>query len=230
MIRSLFALVVISCSTGCSTTSSSNTARTGTEQLLISNAIDQAISKVDFAAFEGYRVFLDEKYLDGVDKQYLIATLRHRILHSGGKVAADAKEADIVLEMRSGGIGTDTMETFYGIPKIVIPGMVSIPELKFVTRNAQTGTAKLGFVAYNPKTAEILGQGGVAIATSDQNNWNVLGIGPFKHGSLKKELKSVDDQDVFSPASGLPQVVSFDSPHAQTAGHIRLTGSELPIE
>jgi hypothetical protein len=230
MLRLLCGLIALLVFAGCSTTSTSNTARTGTEQLLISNAVDQAISKVDFASFEGERVFLDEKYLEGVDKQYLVATLRHRILHAGGRVAADAKDASIVLEMRSGGIGTDTMETFYGLPKIVIPGMVSIPELKFATRNAQKGTAKLGFVAYNPKTAEILGQGGVSIATSDQNNWNLLGIGPFKSGTLKKELKSVDDQDVFSPASGLPQVVQFEAPNSQEPGHIRLTNGDAPAE
>jgi hypothetical protein len=227
MLRISCAMLALVAIVGCSTASTSNTARTGTEQLLISNAVDQAINKVDFQSFRGSKVFLDDKYLDGVDKSYLVATLRHRILHAGGRVAADAKESDIVLEMRSGGIGTDTMETFYGIPEIAIPGMVSVPELKFATRSAQKGTAKLGFVAYNPKTSEILGQGGVAIATSDQNNWNLLGIGPFKTGTVKKELEAVHDQDVFSPSSGLPQVVEFTSPQSNTSGHIRLTSGEM---
>lgn len=224
MLRFMCAICALVGLVGCTSAKSSNTARTGTEQLLISNAVDQAINKVDFDAFQGHKVFLDDKYLEGVDKPYLIATLRHRILNSGGRVAADAKDSDIVLEMRSGGIGTDTSETFYGFPEVVIPGMVTLPELKFVTRNAQRGTAKLGFVAYDPKTAENLGHGGVAIATSDQNNWNMLGLGPFKTGTLNRELKAVEDRDVFSPSSGLPQVVDFDSPHNQSAGHIRLAG------
>lgn len=228
MFRFLSACAALVTIVGCSTASTSNTARTGTEQLLISNAVDQAINKVDFNSFQGRTVFLNDKYLDGVDKSYLMATLRHRILHAGGRVAADNKTADIVLEIRSGGIGTDTMETFYGIPEIAIPGMVSVPELKFATRSAQKGTAKLGFVAYDPKTSEIIGQGGVSIATSDQNNWNLLGIGPFKTGSVKEELKAVQDQDVFSPSSGLPQVVSFEASQSQSSGHIRLTSGELP--
>jgi hypothetical protein len=211
MFRFLSACAALVTIVGCSTASTSNTARTGTEQLLISNAVDQAINKVDFNSFQGRTVFLNDKYLD-----------------AGGRVAADNKTADIVLEIRSGGIGTDTMETFYGIPEIAIPGMVSVPELKFATRSAQKGTAKLGFVAYDPKTSEIIGQGGVSIATSDQNNWNLLGIGPFKTGSVKEELKAVQDQDVFSPSSGLPQVVSFEASQSQSSGHIRLTSGELP--
>src|SRR5690348_1502436 len=56
------ALVLLS---GCGTTRMTDTQRTATEQLLISNAIDQSVSRIDVSALAGKRVFLDAQYLDG---------------------------------------------------------------------------------------------------------------------------------------------------------------------
>jgi hypothetical protein len=210
---------------GCAKSKMSATARTATEQLLLSNAVDQSLTRVEFASFNGRKVFFDDKYLDSVDKQYVVGSIRHRLMQSGATVVADAASADVVLEVRSGALGTDSAETFYGLPEVVIPGMVTLPELKLATRNNQTGTAKLGFVAYDAKAGHVLGAGGVSIAVSDHNDWNVLGVGPFKSGSLKSELKSAAERDVYNPASGLPNSVAFDPP-SRDYGAVRLTGGE----
>jgi len=53
---------------GCTSSKTTNTARTSREQLLISNAIDQSLAKVDCSALRGASVFIDDKYLDCVDK------------------------------------------------------------------------------------------------------------------------------------------------------------------
>ena len=71
-------------------------------------------------------IVLEEKYLDGVDKPYVVASVRHRLLYHGATITTDAKEADIILEARSGGIGTDSSEMFYGMPEIALPGMVML--------------------------------------------------------------------------------------------------------
>ena len=56
--------------TGCTHTSTSNTARTAKEQMLLSNAVDQSLDKVDFTPLYGQKVFVDDKYLECVDKNY----------------------------------------------------------------------------------------------------------------------------------------------------------------
>ena len=175
----------VAVATGCATTSTSNTARTATEQLLISAAIDRAMSNVQFSDFSGYSVFIDDKYLDSVDKGYLIGSLRHKILENGGSIAAAADAADLVLEPRSGGVGTDTQESYVGIPSIGIPGLpIEIPEVKFISRNTQMGTAKLGLVCYDPKTGRAIGDGGQSTALTHNNDTYVMGIGPFRSGSV----------------------------------------------
>ena len=66
----------------------SSTARTATEQLLLSNAVDQSLSRVKFTSFRGQTVFFDDTYLDSVDKSYVVGSVRHRLLQSGATVTA----------------------------------------------------------------------------------------------------------------------------------------------
>ncbi len=181
----IFALIAATFVTGCSTTTTSNTARTGTEQMLISAAIDRAMSTVEFADFNGYKVFVDDKYLESVDKGYLVGSIRHKILQAGGSLAPAADAADLVLEVRSGAIGTDGQESFIGMPAIGIPGMpIELPEIKLAARSTQMGTAKLGLVCYNAKTGEAVGLGGNSSALTHNNDTFVFGIGPFRSGSV----------------------------------------------
>ena len=60
--------------------------------------------------------------------------------------AAKAEDADVIVEVRSGAVGTDQSETYVGIPEIAVPGPlpVAIPQVKFWSKSTQTGTAKIG--------------------------------------------------------------------------------------
>lgn len=202
---------------GCSTTSTSNTKRTAKEQLLISNAIDQSLDKVDFSSFRGSRVFLDAQYVDAIDKSYLVAATRHRLLQSGAQPVEAADGADVVLEMRAGAVGTDTSDSFVGIPEITLPGMMTLPELRLVTRSSQQGIAKVGFAAYGPKSRQALGEGGVALSKSDDNNWYVLGVGPWQNGSIRKELTRSVKLGGQSSMHSFPSHVAFNPPPAANA-------------
>ena len=48
---------------GCGTTKWSDSPRTATEQLLISDAVDRAISEIDFSALAERSVYLDTRYI-----------------------------------------------------------------------------------------------------------------------------------------------------------------------
>lgn len=182
--------VIMAC--GCTTTRTSDTARTGMEQLLISNAVDQALEKYDFRTLQGRKVFIDEKYLDSVDKGYLLSSIRERILYNGGQLCSKAEDSEITLEIRSGGVGTDNLETFVGIPKTSVPGVVpiEIPDIKFWNRTSQMGTAKIGILAYETKAGTVYQHGGQALARSDDTKWFLLGVGPFQSGTVKNEVQS----------------------------------------
>jgi len=207
-------------------TRTSNTARTAKEQLLVSNSIDLALEKVDFRPFAGGKLYLEEKYLDCVDKNYVVASIRHRVLRSGAQLVGKPDNADVILEVRSGAVGTNTKDWFLGMPKIALPGPVplSLPEIKLLARESQKGVAKLGIVAYDAKTGRRVGPGGVSIAQSDDNNWFFMGAGPYQNGSIRKELsRSVRDQTI---QDRLPTTVAFDDIGGSKtggSGKVRLT-------
>ena len=197
---------------GCTSASSSNTARTGTEQMLVSNAVDQALSKVDFQPFGGHKVFVDDKYLECVDKNYLLSSVRHRVLMQGAQLVPKSEDAELVLEVRSGAIGTNSANSFLGIPQIQIPGLFATPEVKLINRVNQTGMAKIGLVAYDAKTHQVLGEGGVSLAKSDENNWYVLGIGPWQNGTVKKEIERGQPRYASQPWVEISPQVAFAVP------------------
>ncbi len=231
--RALFSIMIVSSFlTGCASTKQSNTARTAREQLLISNAVDQSLQKVDFTAFNGHKVYLDEKYLECTDKGYLVSSIRHRVMYNGGHIVNKPEDADLMLELRSGGIGTDMSDSYIGIPEIVLPGMLTLPQVRFITRTNQTAVAKVGLVAYDAKSQEILGSGGVSSALSDDNNWYVVGLGPYQNGSVKKELKRSLPRYQGQPAQLLPAQVAFNPPanRQNQPGQLQLTGSEQEDE
>jgi hypothetical protein len=197
---------------GCASLKTTNTARTGLEQLLISNAVDQALDKVNFQPFSGRTVWLEEKYLESVDKNYISASIRHRLLRAGATLASKAEEADILLEPRSGGVGTDTSELYVGVPEITLPGLLTLPEVRFFTKQKQSGVAKLALVAIDNKTHQALGTGGITLAQSNDNNWFVFGMGPYREGNVKEEVTGNSGYrrgDVNQP---LPRTVAFNSP------------------
>jgi len=212
---------------GCTSTKTTNTARTAREQLLISNAIDHSLAKIDFTALQDVKVFVDDKYLDCVDKGYLVGSIRHRALVNGATLAAKPEEADVVLEIRSGVVGTDHADAFLGTPEIVLPGMLTVPEVRLITRNNQSAMAKIGVVAYDARTRELLGAGGVSSSLSHDNNWYVLGVGPYQQGEIKSEVKRTTGRYPGQPYQELPATIAFQPPSSsQNPNRLQLTGEE----
>ena len=199
--------------TGCTHTSTSNTARTAKEQMLLSNAVDQSLDKVDFTPLYGQKVFVDDKYLECVDKSYVVGSLRHRVMRAGGALATTADDADVVMEVRSGGVGTDSAEMFLGVPSLPLPAGMQTPEVRLTERKSQYGYSKLGLVLFDAKTKNVLGDGGMSLAQSNDNNWFVLGMGPFQDGTLKSDVASARRLPHGMKMNRMPTQVAFESPN-----------------
>jgi hypothetical protein len=175
---------------GCGTTRMSDTPRTGTEQLLISNAVDKTVSQLDFSYLAEKPVFLDAQYLDGcVDKGYLVSSLRQQLLASGCLLQEDRTKATYVVEARTGAIGTDHHALLVGVPQMTVPAVVpaqptQIPEIPFAKKTDQQGVAKIAVFAYNRKTGRPVYQSGIVEATSNAEDTWVFGAGPFRKGTI----------------------------------------------
>lgn len=177
---------------GCGTTRWTDTGRTATEQLLISDAVDRAVQSIDFTPLSGEKVYFEEKRLRKiVDQGYVASSLRQHLLASGCALTDDVNEADYIVEARAGAVGTDRHDVLYGIPATNMPTLVNIPgvpsqipEIPFAKRTDQLGVAKLAVFAYERKSGNSVWQSGVVSKTSRAKDIWLLGAGPFQKGTI----------------------------------------------
>ncbi|REK13014.1 MAG: hypothetical protein DWQ37_10340 [Planctomycetota bacterium] len=183
---------VVASAAGCGTTKWSDSPRTATEQLLISDAVDRAVSEIDFSALSDRSVFLDTKFIEKtLDKDYVISTLRQHMLASGCIIQDEAEKADYVVEVRSGSLGTNRNDVLLGVPATNLPsvgllpvGTASIPEIAIAKNTTQQAVCKIAVFAYDRESGRPVWQSGNRkIASRAKDSW-LLGTGPFQRGSI----------------------------------------------
>ena len=116
---------------GCHSTKVTEPQRSVTEQFLLSAAAERAVAEVDLSVLKGRKVFVQEKYFKGYDEAFAIGAIRERISTAGALMMGQEAAADVIVEIRSGGLGLDTRESLFGIPALNMPipltGPVSTP-------------------------------------------------------------------------------------------------------
>ncbi len=218
---------------GCGTTKSF----TATEQLLMSDAVDSTLSKMDFRAISGHKVFLDTQYVVGagkvipgvampvnlVNSDYVISGLRQQLTAAGCMLVDTREQADIICEARCGALGTDGHSMIYGLPAsnflssaaTVIPGSPSlptIPEISVAKREMKSAAAKVSVFAYDRETREPLWQSGIAQAGSNARDTWILGIGPLQYGTIYNGTRFAGKRirnRIFSPEE--PQLAVYSN-------------------
>lgn len=181
---------------GCGTT----VQRIGTEQLLLSEAVDSAISEIDFASLAGRKVYVDRTYLQTmqtnnvVDANYIVSGLRQQLLASGCFLQDNKDDADVIVEPRVGTLGGDRHDVVYGIPSSSGVGAAasaltqipfpSIPELAVGRMDANAAVAKIAVFAYDRVSRQPIWQSGNSRARSTSRSTWLLGVGPFQRGSV----------------------------------------------
>ena len=214
MNRLLPTVILIACAwlAGCTTIKQSDTSRTGIEQLLISSAADRALDKFDLKPIAGAKVFVDTQYFECTDKNYVLVALHERLLTNHCTLVSKADESDVVLEIGSGGVGTDRNEMYLGFPGIALPppATLAIPRLAFFERSKSMGTVKLALVAIDTKTKQPVINTGYELARADHRHWQVLGLGSQQSGSVQEELVAKTGED--SSAVGAARLAVRSTP------------------
>ncbi len=206
-------LVLMFMTLGCGTTRTTDTQRAASEMLLVSQAVDHAVSQLDCSALAGRTAFLDTQYLDGtVDKGYVISSLRQHLLAYGAYLIDDRTKAQYVVEPRSGGVGTDRNGLLVGTPAMSLPALLpgvptSIPEVALIKKTDQKGIAKLAVFAYNRQTGRPLWQSGLVEGTSTIKDKWYFGAGPYTTGTIKPDGEFAGER---LPHLPLPFVTSKD--------------------
>lgn len=188
--------MLITIASGCtSTIRTTDPPRTATEQFLLSQAAAEAVSQLSVDALRGRRVYLDAEYFAASEQAFVLGELRAKLLLDGVQLTT-RNDAQIVLEVRSGGVGIDRSDFLLGIPSLILStgdadaasGLtrtpLATPELALVKNINQAGIASVAFVAYWADTGEIVATSGPHIGRTLREDWWFFGFGPRTVGDI----------------------------------------------
>lgn len=172
--------------------------RSATEQFLLSTAAARAVEQLSVEGLRGRVVFVDAQYFAGAEQAFVLSELRAKMLMGGVQLEPDREKAQIVVEVRSGGVGIDRSDYLVGVPSILIRagadadedggGISSIPlatpELALLKNITQRGVASVAFVAYWKDTGEVVATSGPAIGWTLRDDWWFFGLGRRTIGDI----------------------------------------------
>lgn len=174
--RRLVAVVVLLLAPACSAIRVTDPARTATEQFLLSQAADEAVAQLSFDPLRGRRVFVDTSYFAALEEQFVIGELRARLLLSGVQLMRNEEAAEVILEVRSSGVGIDRTDFLLGIPPL--------QQWALMAERDQRGVASVSYAAYWKDTGEILSASGPFLGRTRREDFWFLAFGPFTSGDV----------------------------------------------
>lgn len=181
---------------GCSTSVRvTDPPRTATEQFLLSTAAKRAVDQISIEAMRGRAVYIDTLYFAASEQPFVLGELRARLLMGGVQLVPDRDKAQIVMEVRSGGVGIDRSDFLLGIPSLLLQAgtndsdsgtqlPIATPELAVVKNTNQRGIASLAFVAYWRESGEVVAASGPYIGWTLRDDWWFLGLGKRTIGDI----------------------------------------------
>jgi hypothetical protein len=184
------------CTTGCATIRVTDPPRSADEQFLLSTAATRAVAQLSTDALRDRKVWVESNFFNAPEQAFVTGELRARLLLGGVRLVSDRKDAQIILEVRSGGVGVNRTEFLIGLPSIPLPAVSSAtnavssavpyltPELAIVKNTKQQGFAGIAYVAYWADTGEVVTSSGPYIGRTIRDDWWLLGAGPKTVGNI----------------------------------------------
>jgi hypothetical protein len=182
---------------GCGTVKRTGTARSGTEQLLLTNAWDDALRQVDFRDLIGVPVYLDTQHVSAVDQGWVVSSIRQAMLAQGVLLRSKPEQAQWIVEARVGAYGTDDYSWLVGVPQVTVPptltGMPTgtIPEIPLIKKSDQQAVAKLALFAYERSSGRVVWTSGTQLATTNAKDVYIGGMGPIQSGTLRPQKNRI---------------------------------------
>lgn len=143
------------------TTRSTNSPRTGTEQLLLTGTSDRAVGSIDFRPLAGHRVFLEATPTGAADSGWITFSLRREMARQGLLLVADKKEAQTLVELAISAYGTDEADSRISLPTSFSLGAIPLPTgisdaSGFYRKSRQDAVVKLALFAYDVETRQMV--------------------------------------------------------------------------
>ncbi|NQU45335.1 hypothetical protein HQ520_18800 [bacterium] len=175
---------------GCLSKRTTTTERTAVEQALLSQAAEQTLAGFNFEALAGKSFYLVEDDVDGYDTEYILTSLKHRLLQFDLVEAAQEPDADVLLYPRLANAAIDDSDASLGIPELplIIPGAggLTIPELSLYKKETQRGRNRMGVYGVDRETGTLVFETPLVSKETYYKRWVLLFIFSFRTTNLEK--------------------------------------------
>jgi hypothetical protein len=196
---------------GCATIRVTDPARTATEQFLESEAIARCVNQLSVDTLRDRSVYVDPTYLVAAtqpilaqtptpEQNFMIGELRAKLLLAGVRLVNKKEKAEVILELRSGGIGIDRYDYLLGLPATDLGGIPGVdtanssgllitPQIAILQTIKQKGYAGVAIVAYWQDTGELLASSGPFTSVTHREDFWFFGFGPRITGDIPPTQK-----------------------------------------
>ena len=180
--------------------------------------MEDVVDEYDYSRLAGLKIHI--KIANSTtDSAYLQSLVRQQLAANGAFVRDAADDADYILEVAPGAVGTNRYDLMYGIPETSIPAIgtlaaTSIPEFALIKRTDQKAQVKLNMWAYNKTTGAIIWQSGLQTKSSNIRDRWFFGAGPFTNASYESGMRLGADKAL--PATIGERVSEDEKPTIQT--------------
>jgi hypothetical protein len=157
-------------------------------------AASRAVAQLGIEPLRGRKVYLETRYFAATDQAFMIGEVRARLMLGGVQLAAEREQAEIVMELRSGGVGVDRSDLFVGIPPLLLNSSVgseeeegvplATPEVSLIKNIDQRGVASVSYVAYWRDNGEIAAISGPYVGYTQRKDWSYFGLGRGTLGDI----------------------------------------------
>jgi len=145
---------------GCTTVRESYPSRTATEQMLISEASENAVGQLKLAIPLTRVCYLDTTNFEGVDAKYAVSAIRQRLMMNGHAIVDNRDNADTIIEVRAGALSINSKGKTITVPGINLGNMTGgiVPTFNSsqLARKLDEGIAKFSAFAYDKKSGTLL--------------------------------------------------------------------------
>jgi hypothetical protein len=199
--------IVLLTTGGCTSVKMTGTARTGTEQLLLTGTWDDALCRVDFRPLAGAKVFVDSTYVSSVvDKDYVISSVRRTMAEQGVLLENNKDKAKYILEPNFGAYGTDMRDTNVGLPGMTLmPSLLTgatvassgnSNSLNMSQTNREDAVIKAILYAYDAKSGRMVWESGWLLNAQGVRDHFFMGAGPYRMSSRGEVERYPDEAQV----------------------------------
>lgn len=186
--------------------------------------MEDVVDEYDYSRLAGLKVHIKIANTT-TDSNYLQSLIRQQLAANGAFVRDSADDADYILEVAPGAVGTNRYDLMYGIPETSIPAIgtytaaTAIPEFALIKRVDQKAQVKLNMWAYNKTTGAIVWQSGLKTKSANIRDRWIFGAGPFTDASYDEAGMRLGADETVLPST-LGERISEDEKPTISAGAV----------